>query len=88
MAWSVDASDPDGDDLVVEVDFSDGITQRDLSGQHVWGEPGIYTVRVSATDTSGFLANAQETIRIEYADAPSLTVSTNPSPQGRLRFLR
>jgi len=86
VAWSVDASDPDGDDLVVEVDFSDGITQRDLSGQHIWGEPGIYTVRISATDTSGFLANAQETIRIEYADAPSLTVSTNPSPQGRIHL--
>ena len=86
VAWSVDASDPDGDDLVVEVDFSDGTTQRDLSGQHIWGEPGTYAVRVSATDTSGFLANAQGAIRIEHADAPSLTVSTNPSPQGRIHL--
>ncbi len=36
VAWSVTAADPDGDVLVVEVDFSDGTTQRDLSGQHIW----------------------------------------------------
>ena len=41
VAWSVEASDPDGDELVVEVDFSDGTTLRDLSGHHIWGEPGI-----------------------------------------------
>ena len=59
VAWSVAAADPDGDVLVVEVDFSDGTTLRDLSGQHIWGEPGTYSVRVSATDPSGFLATAQ-----------------------------
>ena len=86
IAWSVDAADPDGDNLVVEVDFSDGVTLRDLSGQHIWGEPGTYSVRVSATDSSGFLATAQESIRIDDANAPLLTVSTNPSPQGRIHL--
>ena len=86
IAWSVDATDPDGDNLVVEVDFSDGATLRDLSGQHIWGEPGTYSVRVLVTDTSGFLATAQESIRIDDAKAPLLTVSTNPSPQGRIHL--
>ena len=86
VAWSVAAADPDGDVLVVEVDFSDGTTLRDLSGQHIWGEPGTYSVRVSATDPSGFLAAAQGSIRIDDAEAPSLTVSTSPSPQGRIHL--
>ena len=86
IAWSVDATDPDGDNLVVEVDFSDGATLRDLAGQHIWGEPGTYSVRVSVTDTSGFLATVQESIRIDDANAPLLTVSTNPSPQGRIHL--
>ena len=86
VAWSVEASDPDGDELVVEVDFSDGTTLRDLSGQHIWGEPGTYSVHVSATDPSGFLATAQGSIRVDDAQAPSLTVSTNPSPQGRIHL--
>jgi hypothetical protein len=86
VAWSVATADPDGDVLVVEVDFSDGITLRDLSGQHIWGEPGTYSVHVSATDPSGFLATAQGSIRINDAEAPSLTVSTNPSPQGRIHL--
>ena len=86
VAWSVATADPDGDVLVVEVDFSDGITLRDLSGQHIWGEPGTYSVHVSATDPSGFLATAQGSIRINDAEAPSLTVSTSPSPQGRIHL--
>jgi hypothetical protein len=86
IAWSVDAADPDGDNLVVEVDFLDGATLRDLSGQHIWGEPGTYSVRVSVTDPSGFLATAQESIRIDDAKAPLLAVSTNPSPQGRIHL--
>ena len=86
VAWSVEASDPDGDELVVEVDFSDGTTLRDLSGQHIWGEPGTYSVHVSATDPSGFLATAQGSIRVDDAQAPSLTVSPNPSPQGRIHL--
>ncbi len=86
IAWSVDATDPDGDNLVVEVDFSDGVTLRDTSGQHIWSNPGIYSVRVSVTDPSGFIATAQESIRIDDAEAPLLTVSTNPSPQGRIHL--
>ena len=54
--WSVEASDPDGDVLTVEVDFADGATVRDLSGQHIWGEPGTYSVIVTATDPLGYIA--------------------------------
>jgi len=86
IAWSVDATDPDGDNLVVEVVFSDGVTLRDTSGQHIWSNPGTYSVRVSVTDPSGFIATAQESIRIDDAEAPLLTVSTNPSPQGRIHL--
>ena len=86
IAWSVDATDPDGDNLVVEVDFSNGVILRDTSGQHIWSNPGIYSVQVSVTDPSGFIATTQESIRIDDAEAPLLTVSTNPSPQGRIHL--
>jgi hypothetical protein len=86
VPWSVTASDPEGDELSIEVDFSDGITMHDLSGYHIWAEPGIYSVQVSVTDSHGFLAIAQNSIRIEDADAPSLTVQTTPSPQGRIHL--
>ena len=86
IPWSVEASDPDGDELTIEVDFADGATVRDISGQHIWGEPGTYSVTVTATDPLGFIAIDQKSIRIDHADAPSLSVSTNPSPQGRIHL--
>ena len=84
--WSVEPSDPDGDELTVEVDFADGATFRDLSGQHIWGEPGTYSVIVTATDPLGYIAVDQKAIRIDHAEAPTLSVSTNPSPQGRIHL--
>ncbi len=84
--WSVEASDPDGDELTVEVDFADGATVRDLIGQHIWGEPGTYSVIVTVTDPLGYIAVDQKAIRIDHAEAPTLSVSTNPSPQGRIHL--
>ena len=84
--WSVEVSDLDGDELTVEIDFADGATVRDLSGQHIWGEPGTYSVIVTATDPLGYIAVDQKAIRIDHADAPTLTASTNPSPQGRIHL--
>ena len=84
--WSVEVSDPDGDELTVEVDFADGATVRDLSGQHIWGEPGTYSVTVTALDPLGYMAIDQKSIRIDHAEAPSLSVTTDPSPQGRIHL--
>ena len=84
IAWEVNAEDPDGDEITITVDFADGTSTRSQSGNHIWAHPGQYIVVATAEDSDGFVASVQEAIHIDRADAPQLSVETNPSGEGRI----
>lgn len=86
IAWSVSATDPDGDELTISVDFADGTSSKTDSGNHIWAHPGQYVVEATVEDDHGYVATVREAIHIERADAPLLIVETNPSGEGRIAF--
>jgi len=71
------ASDPDGDDVTVLWDFSDGTTSSALSpGEHVFAAVGEYTVTLTATDGHGLADPTPATLAV--------SVGVNAAPDGTI----
>lgn len=51
--FSVEASDPDNDELLYAWDFGDGSTSSEFSPVHTYSQSGTYTPKVSVQDVEG-----------------------------------
>ena len=62
----------------------DGVSDGSgLTLEHTWGEPGNYTVRLSATSVDSRSASVSRTVRVVDMSAPSVSclLYTSPSPR-------
>ncbi|MDN5854153.1 MAG: PKD domain-containing protein, partial [Actinomycetia bacterium] len=57
MAFEVDASDADGDEVTYAWDFGDGSQGKGAAATHTYEEPGAYTAEVTASDPTGATAS-------------------------------
>lgn len=73
--------DPDGDELIViGWDFGDGHTARGKQVVHAFEAPGVYQVRLRATDANGAYASYTEGVRVEPGVACSAAGSLGSGP--------
>lgn len=77
QAFSVSASDADGDPVSISWDFGDGQTANGGSASHVFAAPGTYNVKATATDGPGASATANLSVVIA-ARVPVFTVGKSP----------
>ncbi|MGH2948247.1 MAG: PKD domain-containing protein, partial [Solirubrobacteraceae bacterium] len=56
------SSDPDGDEITFLWDFGDGATSEEVNPTHTFTEPGVYTVRLTVTDSTGRSSSSNVTI--------------------------
>lgn len=61
------STDADGDKLAFEWDFGDGTTSRDAAPSHTYAAPGVFVVKLKATDPSGLSDLATQAIGVGYA---------------------
>ncbi|MFH0828701.1 MAG: PKD domain-containing protein [Candidatus Kerfeldbacteria bacterium] len=75
---ATDSNDPDGDVLTFTWDFGDGVTRKGAVVQHQFKTDGVFTVRLSVSDTGGLtdIEEKQVTIR------PALTGAKKPQVKG------
>ncbi|CAK8718439.1 hypothetical protein GMJAKD_07670 [Candidatus Electrothrix aarhusensis] len=78
VSFSAEKSrDVDGSISAYTWDFGDGTTGQSEQSRHVYAEPGLYTVRLTAVDDSG-VGNAEQsceqTVRINAPPVPVITV--------------
>jgi PKD repeat protein len=98
--FDVSATDQDGDEVRFIVDWGDGTGDETgfypqtttVSLFHGWGEPGNYTVVLTAEDSEGASASSSRTIEIQASVGAELVVSDTPvgtwylgSSSGRIR---
>jgi len=83
VAWSVVASDPEGDPITTVMDFGDGAYANDtIEGHHVWSAAGLYNITATVRDSYGLMQTHTVGIQIVGNDAPSLVVEASPSSEG------
>ncbi|MCK4969351.1 MAG: PKD domain-containing protein, partial [Thermoplasmata archaeon] len=70
IAFTIDASDLDGDDLEYLWDFGDGVTSTQANPTHTYSTAAAYPVRVTVTDSRGGVTIKDLTVTI-----------TKPKPQ-------
>ncbi len=56
--------DPDGVIVLLSWDFGDGGTASGVRAAHVFTRPGVYRVRLTATDDSGLTQSADDLVRV------------------------
>jgi PKD repeat protein len=65
VSFSATGSDPDGDALTYVYDFGDGSkTAKGRTASHKYGKAGVYTAKVTVTDTSGATGTAEVQITV------------------------
>jgi len=65
VSFSATGSDPDGDALTYVYDFGDGSkTATGRTATHKYGKAGVYTAKVTVTDTGGAKATAEVQITV------------------------
>ena len=75
------STDPDGTLVAFAWQFGDGATASGASAAHTYGDPGVYTARLTVTDDRGAAASAQRTITVTTVDGnvpPSASFSASP----------
>jgi PKD repeat protein/N-acetylneuraminic acid mutarotase len=71
-------SDPDDDSLSFLWDFGDGLTSTDASAQHTYILKGVYTVKLTVSDTRGGVTTDQWLVTVEkrpVEDEPFLSMT-------------
>ncbi len=80
VAFSAEASDPDGDDITFNWEFGDGETATGNPVNHSYNEAGDYTVRLVVRDSYGYGRSTSRTIRVSAANAdPVIQSATVPT---------
>jgi cytochrome c len=65
VSFTAAGSDPDGDALTYVYDFGDGSkTVTGRTATHKYSKAGVYTAKVTATDTGGATATAEVQITV------------------------
>lgn len=65
LAFTAMASDPEGRPLDIEWAFGDGGSAQGASASHAYAAPGVYDVRVKATDPAGQVATAAARVAVD-----------------------
>jgi cytochrome c len=64
VSFSAAGSDPDGDALTYAYDFGDGKTATGRTSTHKYSKAGVYTAKVTVTDTGGATDTAEVQITV------------------------
>jgi len=75
---SFDASgslDPDGLVTSYRWDFGDGASGNGVTTEHIYTNPGNYTVSLTVTDNSGLVATASSAVTVRAGSAAGLPTS-------------
>lgn len=90
VAFSADASDPDGSVVAYEWQIDGEVVGSSASFQYTFEEAGDHEVRVTVTDDEGATASAAVTVTVEGAnDQPSVEIvreTTSPSEGEAVTF--
>lgn len=90
VSFTGTASDPDGDMVTVLWTFGDGGTSTLLApGAHVFPTAGVYTVRMTATDSKGLAdpAPPTRTITVQAIAANAPPTATITAPTGNVTIM-
>jgi PKD repeat protein len=60
----VSSSDPDGSIVSYRWDFGDGSTATKVAPAHTYAKPGVYTVKLTVTDSSGGSATTSRSVTV------------------------
>lgn len=82
--YSVSATDANGDTLSYLIDFGDGTTSTEASGEHTWTEEGGYNVTATVSDGNGGVGTDSSTILIATNLPPTVDVAVEPVTDGNL----
>jgi hypothetical protein len=77
IAFSVAASDPDGDVLTYIWDFADGATSNQANASHTFSAAGSYTVSVSVSDGRGGVVSGSITVTVSAGGGGALPADSD-----------
>ena len=70
------STDSDGSIVSYVWDFGDGSSASGITAAHAYGSAGTYTVTLMVTDNGGATGSATDTVSIQVAALPDLTIQT------------
>jgi hypothetical protein len=76
VAFSVGASDPDGDTLTYKWTFGDGGTATTPSASHAYSAAGSFTATATVTDSAGNPVSSSITVTVQTATSPTVHVAS------------
>jgi len=65
-----------GDEMTIEWDFGDGGASTELSPEHTYTEPGVFTATLTATDSDGETDSASVEIEVIFFDGNAAVFAT------------
>lgn len=79
-----DSTDPNDEPLAFHWDFGDGSSSTEAAPVHVFNRSGAYTVRLTATNTTGLSASTVLEVRVED-NPPAAVIGSPASPTSVFR---
>lgn len=76
IAFTVQVTDVEGDDVAYLWDFGDGSSSQEASPTHKYGKAGTYTVTVTVTDARGGEAAETLEVQVDERASPGLAAFT------------
>lgn len=64
--YAFNALHPDGEDVILQWDFGDGVASTESSVEHTFRKPGSYTVTLRVTDAQGDTEEDSADIRVSF----------------------